>query len=219
MNDTPPHIRNATPDDLPAILRVEESWPATSRAGADKFLARIEKFSAGFFLACLGGPDGRVVATITTMPAVYDAAAMKPGRTWNEVTNHGYLYDVAPPTSNGLYIVSGVIDQAYRGHDIFAPMVLSEVTLARRLGLRYVFAGAVIPGYRKYCRRHGEIAAGTYCRTRHGKHLVDPLLAMYEAIGFSVPDERHVLAGYYPDSASRDYAAMVVRDLTQDAED
>lgn len=219
MNHTPLHIRNATPEDLPAILRVEESWPATSRAGADKFLARIEKFPAGFFLACLDGPDGHVVATITTMPAVYDAGAMKPGRTWNDVTNHGYLYDTAPPSSNGLYIVSGVIDEAYRGYDIFAPMVLSEVALARRLGLRYVFAGAVIPGYQNYCKRHGEVAAGTYCRTRRGKHLVDPLLAMYEAIGFTVPDEHHVLPGYYPDSASRDYAAMVVHDLAQAAAD
>ena len=37
--------------------------------------------------------------------------------------------------------------------------------------------------------------------------------AMYERIGFSVSDACHVIPGYYPDDASRNYAALVVRNL------
>lgn len=210
-------IRNATEADLPAILTVEQSWPEPGRAGEDKFLARIQKFPQGFFLACINDETGAetVVATITVMPLDYQPATAGNFKSWNQVTHDGYLCAVDLSQCNALYIVSGVIDQRYRGLNIFAPMVLREVELAQSLGLRYVLAGAVIPGYRKYCEKHGNGSAHDYCVTRRGQHLVDPLLAMYEAIGFSVPDERHVLADYYPDDASQNYAALVVRDLEQ----
>jgi hypothetical protein len=206
-------IRNATPADLPAILQVEESWPESGRAGADKFLARLEKFPQGFFLACNDAPAGEIVATITAMPLRYRADHMQGFKNWDMVTRQGYLPPIDLENANALYIVSGVIDQRYRGQDIFAPMVLREVALAASLGLRYVVAGAVLPGYRRHCEKHGDCLAHEYCSMRRGQHLVDPLLAMYEAIDFSVPDASHVIAEYYPDDASRNYAALVVRDL------
>ncbi len=208
-------IRTATSSDLPGILRVEESWPADARAGADKFMSRMEKFGAGFFVASVqDGERGEVpAATITAMPLTYQPEAPHAFSSWDRVTNDGYLRAADLSACNALYIVSGVIDTRYRGLNIFTPMVLREVELAQRLGLRYVLAGAVIPGYRKFCERHGETSAYAYCRTRRGQHLVDPLLAMYEAIGFAVPDADHVLKEYYPDDASRNYAALVMRDL------
>lgn len=208
-------IRTATPSDMPGILQVEESWPADARASADKFESRMDKFGEGFFLACLQ-EDARgevLVATITAMPLAYRPDTPHVFCSWDRVTNNGYLHQADLEACNALYIVSGVIDKRYRGINIFTPMVLREVELAQRLGLRYVLAGAVIPGYRKFCERHGETSAFAYCTTRRGQHLVDPLLAMYEAIGFSVQDEGHVLTDYYPDDASRNYAALVVRDL------
>jgi hypothetical protein len=205
-------IRPATLDDLPAILRVEDSWHEQGRAGADKFVARLEKFPEGFFLAC-AGESNEVVATITAMPTHYQADDVSHFRNWDEVTDHGYLPPFDLAACNALYIVSGVIDRRYRGQDIFAPMVLREAALAQSLGLRYVLAGAVLPGYAKHCQKHGECSAHAYCSTRRGQHLLDPLLAMYEAIGFSVPDARHVIAEYFPDDASRNHAGLVVRDL------
>jgi len=203
--------RNATRDDLPGILEVEKSWPEASRAGADKFLARLERFPEGFFVACVGD---RIVATITAMPAAYDPARLERYRDWASVTNDGYLFErKGLEGCNAVYIVSGVIDKDHRNLNIFDPMVLNEVHLARRLGLRYVVAGAVLPGFRSYVETHGEIDPYAYCAMRRGTRLVDPLLAMYERIGFSVPDARHVIPGYYPDDASRNYAALVVRDL------
>ena len=147
------------------------------------------------------------------MPLHYQAQDLSPFSSWDKATNKGYLPTIELAACNALYIVSGVIDPRYHGQDIFAPMVQAEVALAQQLGLRYVLAGAVLPGYAKHCQQHGERPAYDYCSARRGKHLLDPLLALYEAIGFEVPDARHVVAEYFPDAASRNHAALVVRDL------
>lgn len=209
-------IRTAGPADIDAILAVEQSWQEAGRAGADKFLSRLARYGAGFFLATLPDADGGEipVATITSMPTRYDPARPDDYPSWDQVTCAGYLpehFDLS--RCNGLYIVSGVIDQRFRGYNVFAPMVLQVARLAASLHLRYTLAGAVIPGYRKYCEQHGPTEAGDYCLLRRGAHPVDPLLAMYEAIGFRVPDRHHVMPDYFPDDASRNYAALVVRDL------
>jgi hypothetical protein len=57
------------------------------------------------------------------------------------------------------------------------------------------------------------VAAAEYAtRSLHG-HLLDPLLEKYRQIGFAVPGPEFVKAGYYPDEASLDYAAVVVKRL------
>ena len=212
------YIRNAQIADLPGILEVEKSWPESGRAGADKFTARIQKFAKGFFVVCktLANGDDKLVATITSMPLPYDINEVSQFTTWDEVTHHGFLGDCSLHNKNALYIISGVIDKEHRGENIFEPAVLRIVKQAQDLGMRYVIAGAVIPGYRKYCQNHGEIPAWEYCQQHKGSKLVDPLLAMYEGIHFTVPNASHVVPGYYPDDASRNYAAIVVRDLTTD---
>ena len=208
-------FRNAVRADLDAILAVEQSWPESSRAGADKFMARLERFPQGFFVASVAEAGReRLIASLTSMPVQYDPAHLQAFSGWDAVTNRGYLFpDTDPARCNAIYIVSGVIDAAYRGLNVFAPGVLLAVELAKRLGLRHVIGGAVLPGYQRHCERHGPLDAYTYCRRRRGRALADPLLAMYESIGFSVPDARHVIAEYYPDDASKNYAALVVRDV------
>jgi len=62
----------------------------------------------------------------------------------------------------------------------------------------------------------GALPAWDYCQMRKGSKPVDPLLAMYETIHFKVPNNLHVVSEYYPDDASRNYAALVVRDLVND---
>ena len=209
-------VRNPEKSDLPAILEVEKSWPESGRAGADKFTARIQKFAQGFFLVCTTLPHGgeKVIATITSMPLRYDPNLVGQFTTWDHVTHHGMLDDCNLKDKNALYIISGVIDKEYRGENIFGLGVLSVVKHAQSLGMRYVIAGAVIPGYRKYCQHHGDLPAWEYCQLHKGSKLIDPLLAMYEGIHFKVPNELHVVPEYYPDDASRNYAALVVRDLS-----
>lgn len=202
---------------MPGILAVEQSWHEAGRAGADKFEARLARFPQGFIVATLT-EDGieKIIGTATSMPLVYDPAHLGRFASWDAVTNEGYLFeDTQLAECNALYIVSGVIDKDHRGLDVFRPAILYLAGIAARLKLRYVVAGAVIPGYRRYCEKHGAIDAYDYCATRVGTHLADPLLSLYESIGFTVRDRRHVVEAYYPDDASRNYAALVVRDLAQ----
>lgn len=208
-------MRPATENDLPAIMKVEESWPVTGRAGIDKFQARLRNFGRGFFVAVLPLPDGgeRIIGTITSMPLSYDPGRPHAFTNWDAVTRGGYLGDCRLEGCDALYIVSGVIDAEYRSLNIFPLGVLAVASLAQELGLRYVLAGAVLPGYRRLCEEQGEVAPFDYCRRRRGDRLVDPLLALYEGIGFEVPDAEHVLPEYYPDDASRNHAALVRRDL------
>jgi hypothetical protein len=206
-------FRNAVRADLEGILAVEESWPEGGRAGADKFLARLERFPQGFFVASIV-EEGRekLVATLTSMPLQYDATHLETFRSWDVVTNRGYLFpEMDLARCNAIYVVSGVVDNAYHHLNLFGPGVLLAVDLAQRLGMRSVIGGAVIPGYKRFCERHGPVDAFSYCGRRRGRTLVDPLLAMYESIGFAVPDAAHVIPEYYPDDASRNYAALVVR--------
>jgi hypothetical protein len=212
------HCKNAEIADLPKILEVEKSWPESGRASADKFIARIEKFSKGFLLILKNLPTGeeKVIATITTMPLLYSPTLVGQFTTWDKVTNYGMLDDCSLQNKNALYIISGVIDKDHRGENVFEYAVLKIVKLAQDLGLRYIIAGAVIPGYKKYCQNVGTLPAWDYCQLRKGSKPVDPLLAMYESIQFKVPNSLHVVSEYYPDDASRNYAALVVRDLVND---
>jgi len=202
---------------MPGILAVEQSWHAAGRAGTDKFAARLARFPQGFIVVTLDDDAGpKIIATATSMPLQYDEAHLEQFSSWDAVTSNGYLTEEIDLAScNALYIVSGVIDHAYRGLNVFQPGILKLAQIAASLGLRYVVGGAVIPGYRKYHDKHGAVGAYEYCTTRIGRHLADPLLAMYESIGFTVRDSRHVIEGYYPDDASRNYAALVVRDLQE----
>ena len=206
--------RTATLDDLAVILELEENWPEETRASAEKITARIEKFAQGFFLAEV---DNVVVGDICCCPYHYRWGELGSMQSWNAVTNSGYYHDCENLNDfNSLYIVSGTVSKSYFGHGLLDNGLKYVEALARELGYEYVLAGAMIPGYSRYCDRHGEISAADYCfKTRDGI-LLDPLLAQYQRLGFSVPDRNHVVPGYFPDAKSRDFAAVVVKDLRRE---
>jgi len=206
-------IRCACYEDLDSIIKVEENWPENERAPLEKFLARLEKFPQGFFVSEF---EGRIYGTMTSCLVHYEPSKPHLFQNWDEVTNHGYLYEIgAVQNLNALYIVSGVVDKRFWWLKIFDALVKAEVNLAKNLGLRYVTAGAVMPGYNRYCKKHGEIEAQKYVFLKQGERCVDPFLETYRRLGFSVPDEKHVIKDYYPDAASRHYAALVVHRLEE----
>jgi len=207
----PVTIRTATLDDVEEIMAVEESWPEEARASVEKVVTRIEKFARGFFVA---EQQGKMIATIACCPHLYDPKNLENMRSWNQVTNHGMYYDCERLENfNSLYIVSGVVDKSYRGTNLILDGFATVIRLAEELDYDYVVGGAVIPGYARYCQKYGMIPAADYVFKTRGTRFVDPLLAHYQKMGFSVPDERHVVPEYYPDAPSMNYAALVVKDL------
>jgi len=204
-------IRTATESDLDQIMRVEESWPQTERAPRDKFISRLRIYPQGFLVA---EKSGRLCSTFTSCPLEYDPQNPHAFENWDQVTNSGLLYDIDEAESyNALYIVSGVVDQDYRGGDIFDQMIHALVAVAKQENLDFVTAGAVIPRYHKYCLKHGRIPAEEFVFLKRGDRLVDPFLEIYRRLDFHVPDKHHVLKDYYPDEASEHYAALVVHQV------
>ncbi|MFT5482100.1 MAG: hypothetical protein ACI9GW_000748 [Halieaceae bacterium] len=210
------NIRTATAEDLPEVLRVEMGWQEIARAEHDKFAARLEKFNQGFLLAVTQSTTPEVIGTMTSMPFRYNPENPEDFVSWDHVTNEGYLPDTVDISQcNALYIVSGIIAENYRGYDIFSPSITQVVRLARELKLRYVIAGAVIPGFRRYREKHAECSAWEYTSARRHHSPIDPLLNMYEKMGFKVPGEKYVVPDYFPDSDSLNYAAIVVHDADE----
>jgi len=217
-DDNPLIIRQAQMEDLDSIMKLEQYWGEEGRAGEDKFVARLQKYPQGFFIARHENDSG-LVASVMACPATYDKNDLSGFKNWFTATNNGFLDDALTPENaitadiNALYVVSGIIDPDYRGGDVFSLMINRVVDLARTVGLQYVIAGAVIPGYRNYCEKHGPTNAYEYVSQRRGRRLIDPLMAMYEKIEFHVPDADHVIRDYFPDVSSLDYAALVVREV------
>lgn len=206
------NVRQAKFDDIDEIMRVEESWPEHERASRDKMMARLEKFPVGFVV---GEVDNKIVSTLTSCLIHYDPSAPDHFKNWDVVTNYGYLPDNgAIDNPNALYLVSAVIDKEMRGKQHYPRMVKAIVEVAKSLGVQYIVAGAVIPGYDAYCREHGNIDAREYVfMKKDDGGFIDRFMDIYRKLNFYVPDKDHVLENYYPDEASRHYAAIVVHKL------
>ncbi|HUO78315.1 MAG TPA: GNAT family N-acetyltransferase [Thermodesulfovibrionales bacterium] len=204
-------IRNASKKDLEGIMDVELDWPEEQRAGSDKFVARLDKCPQGFFVAEV---DGKIVGTSTSCVIRYDPFHPEVHKSWDIVTNDGYIHryeEIENP--NALYIVSIGIKRNYRAKGIFQGFAKAQVDLAIKVGLPYVLAGAIMPGYDSYCKKYGDITAEEYGFTRIGHRLADPFLEVWRGLDFHVPDNRHIMTDYYSDTRSRNYSALVVYEI------
>jgi hypothetical protein len=211
MNQIMETTRQARREDLPEVMRIEECWPEHERASLAQFEARITRYPAGFLVV---GEEGALDGVMTACPIEYDPCNTELLKTWDAVTGGGFLREPARrPEHNALYIVSGVVRPERRGRGAFQRLVLGEVDVAQREGFRYVVAGATIPGYQRHCEKHGETSAADYAFLARRGRLVDPFLEAYRPLEFRVPDRRHVVSDYYPDPASKGYAALVVREV------
>ncbi|WP_437924551.1 hypothetical protein WMF37_36845 [Sorangium sp. So ce291] len=202
--------RQASIADIDGIMRVEDDWPEHQRATRETMLVRLEKFPQGFWVF---EQEGEIIGTLTSCPTRYERGGRKGWKSWDEVTNHGNLPDIDMASANALYLVSGTLRREARGARTYALLIETPVRLAEELGLDYVVAGAKIPGYDAYCRRRGEVDARDYAFMQLNGCLIDPFLEMYRGYGFTVPDRDHIVSDFYPDGPSRNYGAIVVREL------
>jgi hypothetical protein len=208
MNKKEFNIRNATKADINDLMRVEQTWPEDQRASVDKFLARLEKFPEGFWV---GEVDNRIVGMTTSCIVHYDPKDLSPFCSWNHATNNGYIFPVegiAYP--NALYVVSTVIEKAFRGNGLFQAFFEKHKEVTALRGLTYCLTGAMLPGYNAYFLSHGNVSAYDYAMQRKNGRVIDPLVEKLMACGFELPDERHIIPDYFHSPESRDYAALLV---------
>jgi hypothetical protein len=201
-------VRNATESDFDAVMAVEQCWPEEQRATIDHFRSRLERFPQGFWV---GEVDGVIVGVTTSCLVHYDPKDPETCKSWDLVTNKGYLHpgdQIAKP--NALYIVSTAVLKSHQGKGLVPAFFRKHRALTHELRLPYSLTGSMLPRYDAYCRTHGEIPAHKYALLRVRGKPVDPLIRTIHACGYDIPDERHVIADYYPSPESRDYGAIMV---------
>ncbi|EKD64637.1 MAG: hypothetical protein ACD_50C00333G0008 [uncultured bacterium] len=184
------------------IVRVEkESWPPELQASKEKFVSRLQTFGKGFFVARV---DGRIKGITTSQIVSYPSE----GKTWNEITDNGFIKKTHNPSGNALYVVSIGVARDVQGMGLGSLLLGAQKEITKELGLSYLFLGARIPRYDGYCREHGEISVEEYLKLKNDKNEpFDPEIRFYMRNGL---EPKKIITHFEPDRESRDYGAVMV---------
>ena len=177
------NVRNATPNDIPAIAEL------TGRVYADSGMSgyssgalrgQVSNFPEGQFVVMV---EGRVVGYCATFRISGDIA-LKP-HTWEEITGHGYA-SRHDPGGEWLYGMEVCVDPGYRGYRIGQRLYNERKKLCQALGLKgIVFAGR-LPTLAKRIRRFGTVE--NYIEQVKTRKQRDPVLSFQLRNGFEIID-------------------------------
>lgn len=197
------HVRNRLPEDIPEIRALmsrayppphgpEAIWSETTLA------AHLAVFPEGQWVALDAG--GQLVASATAM-RVASSLALAP-HTWADITGRGQL-TTHDPAGDALYGVNIVVDPRCQGQGYARLLYDARVELARRLGCRWIIAGARIPGYHHLAER---LSPEAYVEAVVRGEVFDPTLSKQLKVGFQV---RGVLRDYAYDHETHNHAALI----------
>lgn len=191
---------------LDQVVEVEQSaWPPELQAPREKFEKRFDLFPQGFFVA---KKDGKIVGVTTAEITNYEAGVHK---TWDEITDSGRIEGTHNPNGEGLYVVSVGVSPDAQGGGIGGKLVQAQKELTARLGLKYLYLGARMPGYDEYCSQNGDIDAQEYLRLGGGKpgkeETYDPEIRFYQRQGLQPVK---VVPNFEPDVQSRDFGVVMM---------
>lgn len=192
-------VRPATAADLDGYRAIQAAeWGEGMAAGRAQLEQRRALFPDGLLVAESGG---RVVAGASFMRLTrYDWTE---GRTWYELTDHGWCTD-HDPTGPVLFGVDLTVSR-HAPRRASVAVFIAAVELTVRLGIPATYWGARLPRYHRYA---GTMTAEEYvvARNRRGRHL-DPELEVYSRIpGLEILG---VVPDYFKDADSNDYGAIV----------
>lgn len=200
------HARTASLNDLPLLLKLEaEVWPEHARASEQTLKQRIESFAEGFFIA---ENENGIIGSIITCPYHYESSDLSNYRSWQQVAEH-----TKTTPGNALYIVSGTSKPVSDADLMFETGLNLVQKLAQKLNKQFITAGALLPGFGRFLKKYPQTSAEEYAFTQRRGKYVDPLIERYRRHGFTIPSKEHVIADYFPDEASLNYSAIVVKAL------
>lgn len=188
---------------LEEVVDVERrTWPPELQASKEKFASRLKVFPEGFVVA---RSKERAVGVSTSQIVVYDPSKSP---TWDELTDNGFIAKTHDPKGDALYVASVGVAGDSQGMGVGGKLVEAQKELAKRLGLKYLFLGARIPGYDAYCKEHGEITAQDYLDLKNEKgEPVDPEIRFYSRQGLR---PAKLIPDFEPDDQSRGYGVTMV---------
>ncbi|MFN8011874.1 MAG: GNAT family N-acetyltransferase [Holophagaceae bacterium] len=162
-------------------------------------LAHLEMFPEGQLVAISG--LGELVGSATSLRT--SARMAMTGHTWTGITGRGLL-STHDPEGDVLYGVNVVVDPAHQGRGIARKLYDARHDLARRLGCKWIAAGARIPGYHRLA---DEMSPEDYVGRVVQGTLFDPTLSKQLKMGFRV---WRILRDYNPDPETRGHAALIL---------
>ncbi len=188
---------------LNEVIEVEKnSWPPELQAPKEKFASRLNLFSEGFFVVRV---DGKIKGVSTSQITTYDDSSI---RTWDEITDNGTIKQTHSPSGDSLYVVSVGVSAERQGKGIGGMLVQSQIDLAKKLGLKYLFLGARAPEYNAYCKKNGEIPVEEYLKLKNEKgDTLDPEIRFYKRQGLH---PAKIIPGFEPDTQSRDFGVVML---------
>lgn len=206
-------IRLAEPDDLPAIMKIEQQTfgevGASAMASAELMLERISMLNAappGWFWVAVD-EHGEVVGDVVLQPTDLD-----PDRctSWAGATDEGRLTGTFKPDGRNIYIVSFAVRA-----DV--PELLVSLPLFRALIDRWKeYGGFLMFSSRMpdFARTHAQsgIGAEEYMMLRRGDGPRDPVLRLWWAVSGKVWPYKLLLNGYPPDTESGGHGALFALD-------
>ena len=188
---------------LNEVIEVEKnSWPPELQAPKEKFASRLNLFSEGFFVVRV---DGKIKGVSTSQITTYDSSSIK---TWDEITDNGTIKQTHSPSGDSLYVVSVGVAAESQGKGIGGMLVQSQIDLAKKLGLKYLFLGARIPDYDDYCKQNGDVPVEDYLKIRNEREkTIDPEIRFYEKQGLH---PAKIIPNFEPDVQSRDFGVVML---------
>ena len=142
-------VRKARIDDLEGILLVEEeAWPKGLRASQKMYESRLKTFPQGTFVAKINGKIEGVVIT-----EIIDSELINHIRTWDEVTDNGYIRNTHNPEGDTVYGVN--LSVSLSAQKRVAITLLEAVgKLVIEYNLKQGLLGGRIPGFAKYFKQY-----------------------------------------------------------------
>lgn len=194
-------IRNATPADVAAVLRlIKRVYPDMPNYAPAMVRGQINNFPQGVFVALY---DNRVVGYCATMRVSRDMAFSP--HDWEEITANGFGTRHTP-AGEWLYGYELAVDPKLRGVRIGQRLYDARKSLAEELDLHGIVIAGRMPGFQRTRRRVD--GPEDYLTKVSQKKLSDQVLSFQLRNGFEVIG---VLRKYLPeDKASGGHAAHLV---------
>jgi ribosomal protein S18 acetylase RimI-like enzyme len=199
MNDIV--IINTRPEHIPCLVDLQiVCYPTladSSRLKAPHFATHLRLFPEGQWVAL---DAERVVGMSAGFLYTFDFD--QPHHTFDEIIAYGY-FSRHDPHGQHFYGADVSVHPAYRRRGIGRRLYDARKALVKRLGLRGMVTGAMIPGFAHHKQ---TMDAQTYVARVVAGELFDPTLSMQLHQGFHV---RGLLPNYLPDSATDGWSVLI----------
>ncbi|MDD2884334.1 MAG: GNAT family N-acetyltransferase [Dechloromonas sp.] len=196
----PIRIRSTQPDDLPALIALQERvYPDIPPWDLHKLQAQLAVFPQGQIVA---EDDNGLLGCASSLIVLWDD--WSEDHNWSEITGDG-SFNNHNPAGRTLYGAEVFVDPTRHGAGIGHLLYQGRRTLCRAMNLKRIIACGRLPGY----HRHAEqMSPELYVQNVVWGDLSDPVLSFQLKEGFSYC---RIMDGYIPeDIESRGNAALIV---------